>query len=128
MTTGAYGGATHRLSSLLAMSADPYLVATSLLQQLLPVAEEICTLFDDRLADLEAVARRQGESLDEKTTGTFQSLWDDSATFVEFLYEVEFGRLFSEEAREAYGPPGVPLLAFVLVKIALEIDWRRAAL
>ncbi len=129
LTAGVIRAEFLRLSFLLAQSPDPYLLAASLLRQLLPVAEEVLARFDERLAGLETIAVRQDRALYQETmTGTSPPTDFGTAAFADFLYEVEFGELLRDKALDTHGIPGVPLLAYALLKVAMEIDWRQAAL
>ncbi len=115
------------LTALLWRTPEPYVVGQALLHQLIPAAEAVVTLFDEHIERLKVAALDQ-EGEDDEGMELLEALSSDSAAFADFLAEIEFGRLFSEGAHDLYGKPGIPLVAYALLKVALEVDWRLAAL
>lgn len=98
----------------------------NLLQPLLSQAEEVLPLFDEYVEHLAVLAARPGQK--DRNTVLLRELQEESAVFADLLAEAEYGELFGLNAEARYGLAGVPLLAFVLLKLALEIDWRLDAL
>lgn len=117
-----------RLLAVLYQVAAPYDLARDLLGRLLPRAEVVLDHFNEYLEDLEVRAIWSSAGLDQESREALYALKDESATYADFLYEAEFGDIATSGAEARYGFAGLPLLAYTLVKVAMETEWREMAI